>query len=91
MGTDSLESMGHPVTLGNQVSINLEPDTEEELDRLFAALSEGGKVEMEPADMFWGDRDGQVEDPFGHLWWVGTHVRDVDPQALPEAARKACD
>jgi len=68
MGTDSLESMGQSVTVGNNVSINLEPDTREELDRLFNALSEGGKVEMEPQDMFWGDYFAACKDRFGVSW-----------------------
>jgi uncharacterized glyoxalase superfamily protein PhnB len=39
-------------------------------------------------DMFWGDRYGQIEDPFGHSWAVATHVREVSPEELQEAARK---
>jgi PhnB protein len=46
MGTDTLESMGHKLTFGNNISINVEPDTRTESDRIFAALAEGGKVEM---------------------------------------------
>ena len=42
MGTDVLESMGHQLEVGNNVSINLEPDTRAEVDDLFAKLSEGG-------------------------------------------------
>jgi hypothetical protein len=40
-------------------------------------------------DMFWGDRYGVIEDPFGHHWSVATHVRDVMPEELPAAKRKA--
>src|SRR4051812_39338730 len=53
MGTDAPESMGLTVTPGNNVHINLEPDTRAETDRLFKGLSEGGKVEMPLQDMFW--------------------------------------
>ena len=42
MGTDMLESMGQVVRVGNTTTINLEPDTREEGERLYAALSEGG-------------------------------------------------
>lgn len=42
MGTDMLESMGHKLIIGNNTTISLEPDTKEEADRLFNALSEGG-------------------------------------------------
>ena len=40
-------------------------------------------------DMFWGDRYGIIEDPFGHHWSVATHLRDVKPEDLLEAMRKA--
>ncbi len=68
MGTDAPESMGFTVNFGNNVYINLEPDTKEETDRLFKMLSEGGKVEMEPQDMFWGDYFGSCADKFGVKW-----------------------
>lgn len=68
MGTDALESMGHTVTFGNNISINLEPDTRGETDRLFKELSEGGKVGMPLAEMFWGDYFGYCTDKFGVQW-----------------------
>ncbi|MCB9000301.1 MAG: VOC family protein, partial [Bacteroidales bacterium] len=55
MGTDAPESLGFRVNQGNNVYINLEPDTRAETRRLFNALSGGGKVEQELQDMFWGD------------------------------------
>jgi PhnB protein len=64
MGTDAPESMGFTVVAGN----NLEPDTRAETDRLFAALAEGGKVEMPLAEMFWGGYFGSLEDRFGTRW-----------------------
>ncbi len=54
MGTDAPESMGFTLTPGNNVHLNLEPDTRAETDRLFKALSEGGKVDMPLMEMFWG-------------------------------------
>ena len=54
MGTDAPEQMGFNVNFGNNMHINLEPDSREETKRLFDALSAGGKVEMELQDMFWG-------------------------------------
>ncbi|HQZ70213.1 MAG: VOC family protein [Anaerolineae bacterium] len=68
MGTDAPESMGFTVTSGNSMTINLEPDTRAETDRLFTALADGGKVEMPLADMFWGDYFGSLEDRFGTRW-----------------------
>lgn len=41
------------------------------------AIAAGGKELMPPADMFWGDRMSQVEDPFGYRWNIATHVKDV--------------
>lgn len=70
MGTDALESMGHTLTFGNNFSINLEPDTRVEADRLFAALSAGGKVTMPLTDMFWGAYFGTLIDQFGVQWMV---------------------
>lgn len=68
MGTDAPESMGFKVNFGNNVYINLEPDTREETRKLFAALSVGGKKEMELAEMFWGGYYGSCTDRFGVQW-----------------------
>lgn len=68
MGTDAPESMGFKVNQGNNVYINLEPDTREETKKLFDALSAGGKVEMELQDMFWGAYYGSCRDKFGVQW-----------------------
>ncbi|MBL7806393.1 MAG: VOC family protein [Saprospiraceae bacterium] len=68
MGTDAPESMGFKVNMGNNVYINLEPDTRTETQRLFKALSDGGKVEMELQDMFWGALYGSCTDKFGVQW-----------------------
>ncbi len=68
MGTDAPETMGFKVTFGNNVYINVQPDTRLETKKLFDALSAGGKVEMELQDMFWGDYFGSCKDKFGVLW-----------------------
>ena len=68
MGTDAPESMGFTLTEGNNIYINLEPDTRPEADKLFAALSEGGKVEMQLTEMFWGDYFGSLTDKYGIHW-----------------------
>jgi PhnB protein len=68
MGTDMLESMGHKLALGNNMSINLEPDTREETDKLFAALSEGGSEVEKLQEMFWGAYWGACVDKFGIRW-----------------------
>lgn len=68
MGTDVTESMGVKLNKGNNVSINLQPDTREETKKLFDALSKGGQVTMELQDMFWGDYYGSCTDKFGIQW-----------------------
>ena len=68
MGTDAPETMGFTVNQGNNVHINLEPDTRADTKKLFDALSAGGKVTMELQDMFWGAYFGSCIDKFGIQW-----------------------
>ena len=68
MGTDAPESMGFRVNFGNNIYLNLEPDTRAETKRLFDALSAGGTVEQELQEMFWGDYYGSCKDKFGVQW-----------------------
>jgi len=68
MGTDAPESMGFKLNPGNNIYINLQPDTRKETRRLFDQLSAGGKVTMDLADMFWGDYYGSCVDKFGIHW-----------------------
>ncbi|KVD52239.1 VOC family protein [Burkholderia ubonensis] len=53
------------------------------------AVAAGAKVTMPAADMFWGDRYGQVEDPFGHRWSLATHQRDLTPEQIRDAMASA--
>lgn len=68
MGTDAPESMGFNLNFGNNVYINLEPDTRSETDRLFKALSDGGTIGMPLQDMFWGAYFGSCVDKYGVRW-----------------------
>lgn len=68
MGTDVPERPGYRLVQGNNVYINLEPDTRAETERLFSALAEGGSVESPLQDMFWGDYWGCLVDRFGTRW-----------------------
>jgi PhnB protein len=68
MGTDAPESMGFKINYGNNIYIMLEPDTRTETKRLFNALSEGGVIEQELQDMFWGDYYGSCKDKYGVQW-----------------------
>lgn len=70
MGTDAPETMGFTINAGNNYHINLDPDTREEADKLFAALSTGGKITMPLQDTFWGAYFGSFSDQFGVNWMV---------------------
>jgi len=50
------------------------------------AVDAGGKEVMPLADQFWGDRAGCIEDPFGHRWWLGQHVKDLTPDEIRKNA-----
>jgi PhnB protein len=76
MGTDMLESMGHKLRIGNNTTICLEPDSKEETDRLFAALSAGGSDIMAPQEMFWGAYWGTCQDKFGIRWMFNFQKRN---------------
>jgi len=52
------------------------------------AVAAGAKITMPLADMFWGDRYAQLEDPFGHRWSVATHTRDLSPAEIQAAMGK---
>lgn len=67
MGTDMLESMGHKLKIGNNITISLEPDTKEEADRMYNALSQGATECVTPHDEFWGYW-GVCLDRFGIRW-----------------------
>ena len=66
----------------------------EGVDNVFSrALSLGAKQVRAVEDQFYGDRSGNLIDPFGHVWTVATHVKDVSPEemrrrmeALPKSA-----
>jgi PhnB protein len=70
MGTDTAESLGFKLVQGNNVYICLDPDTRADADALFAALSEGGKVEMPLQEMFWGNSYGSLVDSYGVQWMI---------------------
>ena len=53
------------------------------------AVKAGAKSVAEPADMFWGDRVGRLDDQFGNHYWIGTHKEDVTPQEMGKRAEAA--
>ncbi len=78
-----------PLTLkGSPVTIHLQV---EDVDAVFnRAVKAGATVMMPVDDMFWGDRYGSVKDPFGHQWSTATHIRDVSPEEIRQAAAVEC-
>jgi PhnB protein len=59
----------------------------EDADKVFQkAVKAGATVKMPIQDTFWGDRYGQVEDPFGHLWSIATHKVDLTPDQVEKGA-----
>ncbi|MYM73227.1 VOC family protein [Duganella sp. FT134W] len=71
---------GSPVTLHMVV-----PDVDASFQQ---AVDAGASVRMAPADMFWGDRYGQVTDPFGHHWSIATHIKDMTPEEMMAAMKQ---
>ncbi|AOI72087.1 glyoxalase [Burkholderia ubonensis] len=80
-------ALGPKALNGTAVCLHLfVPDVDAAIAQAVAA---GAKVTMPAADMFWGDRYGQVEDPFGHRWSLATHQRDLTPEQIREAMASA--
>lgn len=77
-----------PHTLGGSpVSLMLYvPDVDATVDR---AVEAGAKLTRPIANQFYGDRTGGIEDPFGHAWYVATHVEDIAPEELQKRAAAA--
>lgn len=80
LGPKSLN--GTPVTIHLYVA-----DVDATMTQAEAA---GATITMPAADMFWGDRYGVLEDPFGHRWSVATHTRDLTPEQMQEAMQQMC-
>ncbi|MEM7223576.1 MAG: VOC family protein [Pseudomonadota bacterium] len=82
MGCQSPGALG-----GTPITVHLYvPDA----DQVFAqAVAAGAKPTMPVTDMFWGDRYGRVEDPFGHSWSIATHTKDMTPEEIAEGAKAA--
>ncbi len=76
-------SFGPKSLKGSPVTIHLYvEDVDATVKRAVAA---GAKITMPVDDMFWGDRYGKIEDPFGHHWSIATHIRDVSPEEMQAA------
>jgi PhnB protein len=77
-----------PKTIGGSpVSMYVYVD---DVDSFFdKAISAGAKVLDPIKDQFWGDRHGRLEDPFGHLWSIATHKKDLSEDEMKKAAEAA--
>jgi len=81
-------SLGPKARNGTSVTLHMYV---EDADKQFKqALDAGCTVQMPLDDMFWGDRYGIVQDPFGHQWSIATHIRDVSPEEIMAGAAKGC-
>lgn len=79
MGYKSPQSLG-----GSPVSIMLYvEDVDKTVER---AVAEGAKITKPVQDQFYGDRNGSIHDPFGHVWTISTHVEDVSPEEMERRA-----
>ncbi|MBZ5561886.1 MAG: VOC family protein [Acidobacteriia bacterium] len=86
---DSIVMMGEPMGQWKAMPCVLYlyvPDIDEVYRK---ALQAGAKSLQEPADQFYGDRNGGVVDPAGNMWWIGTHKEDVPPEEMAKRAEAA--
>ncbi|WP_089728434.1 VOC family protein [Candidatus Thiosymbion oneisti] len=61
----------------------------EDVDKVFAqAVAAGAKIIQPLEDRFYGDRNGTLEDPFGHLWFLSTHKEDLTPEEIDNRAKE---
>lgn len=59
-------------------------------DAFKVAVEAGAKSRVPVENMFWGDRVGTIQDPFGYSWMLATHVKDPTPEEIQQGAQTAC-
>ncbi|HEV8600580.1 MAG TPA: VOC family protein [Gemmatimonadales bacterium] len=79
MGNRSPETVG-----GTPVMIHFYTEDVDSVAK--AAVAAGGVLDRPVEDQFYGDRSGQLRDPFGHIWWISTHIEDVAPEEMKRRA-----
>jgi uncharacterized glyoxalase superfamily protein PhnB len=86
---EEMPQMGHPSPQAlNGTPVNLHIYVKN-ADKVFdQAVRAGATVQQAVNDAFWGDRYGQVKDPFGHSWGIATHKRDLSPKEMKKAAEE---
>jgi PhnB protein len=87
LGEEDPQYTKSPVTLGGStVALSLYVENVDEVvDR---AVRQGAKVLIPVADQFYGDRSGRIQDPFGHVWILATHVEDVSEEEMMRRMEK---
>ncbi|MDR3747429.1 MAG: VOC family protein [Acidobacteriota bacterium] len=81
MSSPSPKTLGGTCVVLNLYSVNV--------DSLFdQAVKAGAVVTMPLANQFWGDRYGQIQDPFGHVWALGQHIEDVAPDEMERRGKE---
>jgi uncharacterized glyoxalase superfamily protein PhnB len=85
--SQSGQKVGSPITIGgNSMFLNMYFD---DVDAIYKkATDEGASVVMPLSDVFWGDRYGQIKDPFGHIWEIATHKKDMSKDEIDKAAKE---
>ena len=84
--SETWHSRGPKKTKGTPVTLHIYV---KDADATFRqAVKAGATPTMPVEEMFWGDRYGVIEDPYGHQWSIATHVKDVSPEQMREAAKK---
>ena len=87
MLADEMPDMGYrgPQSLGGS-AVSLMVYVEDVDSQFKRAIDAGAKVKQPVKDQFYGDRSGTLEDPFGHVWTIATHVEDVSEDELAKRA-----
>jgi PhnB protein len=82
-----MKSLSPTTVGGSPVSLYLYV---EDVDKTFnLAVTEGGKSLFPVQDRFYGDRHGSIQDPFGHIWSLATHIKDLTKEEMKKAAEEA--
>jgi PhnB protein len=92
--------IGDSVLFVNDVFPQMDPSAKQSLSSMWLyvpdvdawfkrAVAAGATAGMPPMDMFWGDRMGQVTDPFGQKWTIATHIKDMTPEEMQKAQEEA--
>ena len=89
MLADEFPEMGHqgPLALGTS-PVSMLVYVEDVDSTVQRAVADGAKILKPVEDQFYGDRSGFIQDPFGHLWGVATHVEDVSAAEMEERVKK---